>query len=177
MNFTFNVNLSEKDYLDYNVFWQMKSPYGKNNIILLRIYTAVLFVVAAFIFWMTNHSLSGVVFIVLIGVISELLSGKFYVFLIKSQIKSLSKKGKTAYSASSIMEFSEDGFSETTKLNKTEQKYSAVERISIIGGETVYIHVNNIMSYILPKSCFESKEQFDSFLNFIKTKCNTVDNY
>ena len=30
MNFKFKVNVSEQDYLDYNLFWLSKSPYGKN---------------------------------------------------------------------------------------------------------------------------------------------------
>ena len=40
-----------------------------------------------------------------------------------------------------------------------------------------YIHVNNIMSYILPFSCFESKEQYNEFFEFIKTKCSNIDIY
>ena len=67
------------------------------------------------------------------------------------------------YSPSSVIEFYEDVFIETTPDNKTEQKYSAIERISVVDNKVVYIHVNNIMSYILPFSCFESKEQYNEF--------------
>ena len=42
---------------------------------------------------------------------------------------------------------------------------------------TEYIHVNNIMAYILPLSCFETKEQYESFLDFMKTKCANIDVY
>ena len=66
---------------------------------------------------------------------------------------------------------------ETTPDNKTEQKYSVIERISVVDNKVVYIHVNNIMSYILPFSCFESKEQYNEFFEFIKTKCSNIDIY
>ena len=71
----------------------------------------------------------------------------------------------------------EDVFIETTPDNRTEQKYSAIERISVVDNKVVYIHVNNIMSYILPFSCFESNEQYNEFFKFIKTKCSNIDIY
>ena len=81
------------------------------------------------------------------------------------------------YSPIADMEFYEETFIETTPDNKTERKYSAIERVSVVDDKIIYIHVNNIMSYILPFSSFESKEQFDAFLAFIKTKCETIDTY
>lgn len=81
------------------------------------------------------------------------------------------------YSPESIMEFYEDRLVETTSDNKTELKYSAVERISIVDHKVIYIHVNIIMSYLMPISCFESKEQYDSFLEFMRTKCANIDIY
>ena len=66
---------------------------------------------------------------------------------------------------------------EITPDNKTETNYSAVERISIVDNKMIYIHVNNVMAYILPISCFESTEQYNSFMDFIKTKCSDIDVY
>ena len=81
------------------------------------------------------------------------------------------------YSPSSVIEFYEDSFVETTPDNKTEQRYASIERISIVDNKMIYIHVNNIMAYILPLSCFETKEQYDEFFEFIKTKCFNIDIY
>ncbi len=30
MKFQFNIDLTDKDYVDFNIFWQTKSRYGKN---------------------------------------------------------------------------------------------------------------------------------------------------
>ena len=77
----------------------------------------------------------------------------------------------------SEMEFYDESFMEITPDNKTEQKYSAIERVSVITDKVVYIHVNNVMSYILPLSCFESKEQYNNFLDFVRSKCTNIDVY
>ena len=82
-----------------------------------------------------------------------------------------------AYSPSAVLEFYEDGFVETTEQNKTEQKYTSVERISIVNNKMIYIHVNNIMAYILPIACFETEEQYYAFVEFMKMKCGIVDVY
>ncbi|MBR4845922.1 MAG: hypothetical protein IKU98_05835, partial [Bacteroidaceae bacterium] len=84
---------------------------------------------------------------------------------------------KMGYSPLSVIEFYEDVFIETTPENKTEQKYTAIERVSVVDNKVVYIHVNNIMSYILPVSRFESKKQYDEVFEFINTKCSTIDIY
>ena len=81
------------------------------------------------------------------------------------------------YSPVSEMEFYDESFIEITSDNKTEQKYSAIERVSVITDKVVYIHVNNVMSYILPLSCFESKEQYNNFLDFVRSKCANIDVY
>ena len=96
---------------------------------------------------------------------------------LKRQIKSLKKSGKMGYSPESVAEFYDDCFVETTPDNKVEHKYSAVERISIVDNKVVYVHINNVMAYILPFSCFKSEEQYGNFLTFIKTKCANIDVY
>ena len=81
------------------------------------------------------------------------------------------------YSPVSEIEFYDESFVEITPDNKTEQKYSAIERVSVVTDKVVYIHVNNVMSYILPLTCFESKEQYDTFLDFVRSKCANIDVY
>ena len=81
------------------------------------------------------------------------------------------------YSPASEIEFYDESFVEITPDNKTEQKYSAIERVSVITDNVVYIHVNNVMSYILPLSCFESREQYNNFLDFVRSKCTNIDVY
>ena len=181
MNFKFYINLNDNDYLNYNTFWTIKSPYGKKQILQFRIIIAVLFVVAAFLFLsgrgFSANAWIGIIPYAILLVLFELLLKRFFVWVIKGNIKSLKAKGKMGYSPVSEMEFYDESFMEITPDNKTEQKYSSIERVSVITDKVIYIHVNNVMSYILPLSCFESKEQYNNFLDFVRSKCANIDVY
>lgn len=181
MYFNFNVNLTDKDYLDYNTFWMIKSPYGKKQMLKIRILITVCIAIFALGFLLgeknaVNIWIGVIPYFLLLGLF-QLLLNPTMVWILRGNIKSLKKQGKMGYSPNSEMEFFDDGFTETTPQNKTEQKYASIERISVVKGKIIYIHVNNVMSYLLPVSCFDSKEQYDAFLNLIKTKCSIVDIY
>ena len=181
MKFQFNVNINEEDYLDYNKFWMLRSHYGKKQMSTFRIIIAVIISLIIFISLyggnFTLDSFIGIIPMAILLVLYELLLSPLFVLFLKCHLKSLKKKGKMGYSPSSVVEFYEDVFIETTPQNKTEQKYLSIERVSVVDNKVVYIHVNNIMSYILPFSCFESNEQYNEFLEFIKTKCSNIDVY
>ena len=181
MKFQFNVNINEEDYLDYNKFWMLRSHYGKKQMSTFRIIIAVIIGLIILISLyggnFTFDSFIGIIPMAILLVLYELLLSPLFVLFLKCHLKSLKKKGKMGYSPSSVIEFYEDVFIETTPDNKTEQKYSAIERVSVVDNKVIYIHVNNIMSYILPFSCFESSEQYNEFFEFIKTKCLNIDIY
>ena len=181
MKFRFNVNATDQDYLDYNKFYMLRSHYGRKRLPTLRIIIAVITAIFIFISLyrgnFTPDSFIRIIPIAILFILFELLLSPLYVSLLKSHLNDMKKKGKMGYSPSSVIEFHEDVFIETTPDNKTEQKYSAIERVSVVDNKVVYIHVNNIMSYILPFSCFESNEQYNEFFEFIKTKCSNIDIY
>ena len=181
MHFKFNIRLTDQDYLDYNIFWMLKSPYGKKQMLKFRITIAILFAAVSFLaLFGGGFSVSawlGIIPYVILLVLFELLLNPFFVWVLKNNIKSLKSKGKMGYSPVAEMEFYDERFIEVTPDTKSEQKYSAVERVSVITDKVIYIHVNNVASYILPLSCFESNEQYNEFLDFVKTKCTNVDVY
>ncbi len=181
MKFSFNVNLTDRDYLDFNLFGLMRSPYGKKQLRSSRIILIAMLVIYAGISLygggFTRDTLIGMIPPVMVILLALLLLKRFYVSIIKWNVKSLKKTGKMAYSPVAVLEFSEDSIIETAAEERTEKKYSMVERISIVDNKVIYIHTNNVMAYILPMSCFESKEQYNSFLEFISSKCLNVDTY
>ena len=181
MNFKFNINLNDNDYLNYNTFWTIKSPYGKKQMLKFRITIAILFVAISFLSLFgggfSADAWIGIIPYAILLVLYELLLNPLFCWILKGNIKSLKAKGKMGYSPVSEIEFYDESFIEITPDNKTEQKYSAIERVSVITDKVVYIHVNNVMSYILPLSCFESKEQYNNFLDFVRSKCANIDVY
>ncbi|MBQ4602153.1 MAG: YcxB family protein [Clostridia bacterium] len=181
MNFKFNVVTNDQDYLDYNEFWMLRSPYGKKQTLTVRMIFTVMVsaVIIGYLIYnrFTEGALVSVFPLVAFLVLIEIFFNKIMAASLKRQIKSMKKKGKMGYTPEAVLEFFEDTFTESTPDMKTERKYSAIERISVIDNRMIYIHVNNVMAYILPVSCFESQEQCDRFFEFIRTKCANIDVY
>lgn len=181
MLFQFNVNMTDKEYLDYNVFWLTRSPYGKKQMKSGRITIGALYIAFILITLLAGNfsaeSFLSTIPLVILLVLFQLLLKRFLAWSLKGQIKTLKKSGKMGYTSNSVVQFNEDDFVDCAPDCKMEHKYSAIERISIVGNKAVYIHVNNVMAYTLPISCFENEKQYDDFLDFMRTKCDNIDVY
>ncbi len=181
MHFTFNIRMTDDDYLKFNQFHMLRSPYGKKQLLTFRVLAAIMVLLVSACVLIANNFASEALFTVILFLIFlliiELCAPKMLASSLKHQIKALKKNGKPGYSPSSVIEFFDDSFTESTDTAKAELKYSSIERVSVIGHDAIYLHVNNIMAYILPANTFASNEEYNNFLNFIKTKCNTIDYY
>ena len=178
MRFKFNIHVTEKDYLDYNRFWQFQSPYGKKQIISLRVIFALLFGIAAIATliggdFTIDSIIEAAIFMVAMAIFQFILP-TILAWSLKRQIKVLKKKGKMAYAPEATMDFYEEIFTSKTPESKTETKYTTIERISVVRDKAIYLHVNNVMAYIIPIKSFASNEQFESFLTFIQSKCTNL---
>lgn len=181
MKFLFNVTVNDQDYLDYNIFMMIRSPYGKKQIdtyrITITVIVAIFILVTLFRGGFSRESILVVILMIIILTLTQVFLPRYFSWSLKCHFKNVKKNGKMGYSPESVIEFYEESFVETTPEDKSEHKYSAIERISVVDNKVIYIHVNNVMSYMLPLSSFESKEQYDSFFEFIKTKCAIIDIY
>ena len=181
MNFKFNIQLTEQDYLDYNTFWSLKSPYGKKTMTGIRVMMAIAFgllILATLLEGdFSSETWTSISLYVILLVVFQLTYNKIYKAFLKGYIKNLKKKGKMGYSPNATITFLDETFFEETPENKTEAKYASIERVSLVGDQVIYIHVNNVLAYILPSSCFESKAKYEKFVEFLKTKCPQIDVY
>ena len=158
-----------------------KSHYGKRQIRNFRIAIAIilLFFILVYAYgggFSLDAFLNAMPCIILF-LLFEIGIVPFLKLVTRYTVKSLKKSGKAGYSPKSVMEFYDDSFIEITDENETRQKYTAIERVSIISGKNIYIHINTVMGYILPFDCFENDSQHESFIEFIKTKCSNIDIY
>ena len=181
MKFKFNITLNEKDYLDYNVFSITKSPYGKKQMKSFRFTIGLVFaVVVLMCLYGGSFSLSAFLSVIptlIFAVLFQIFMPNIMAFSVRWAIKKQKTSGKMGFAPISTLEFDDEVFIETTPDNKTETKYPTIERISIVNKKVMYIHVNNVASYILPLSCFETKEQYDEFIKFIGSKCSVIEHY
>ena len=181
MKYQFNLKVTEKDYIDFNTFWMFRAPYGKKQILTYRIVIAAILAVFALVSLFgggfSKEAFIGIIPTILILVVFQLIFKPMFSATLKGQIKKMKKAGKPGYSESAVMEFYDDNFVETTPENRTEVKYSAIEKVSVVDDTVIYIHVNNVMAYILTFTSFESINQREEFLDFLKEKGATVDIY
>ena len=174
MRFRIETKCTAEDYLDWNMFWMNKSPYAKRQMVYLRIMLTLIVCIIAFSVvrrgGFSSQAWLRFIFMMLLTVPVQLLLPLYFKYALKRRIKRLEKTGKRLYSPEAVIEFYDDIFVETTPESKIEQKYSSIDRISIVSDKMIYIHINNTMVFILPVRCFESRQQYESFLEFIKTR-------
>jgi hypothetical protein len=181
MEYAFKVTLNDQDYYEFNKFVAFKGKQGKKEVNRVRFYLSVLFIAIAVLFWaMSDFSKDGLydalVYVILLVIVQALLKPMMRL-IIKIQIKMLKKGGKMPYSAESVLRFTDEGFSEVSAEHKTEQAYAAVERVSVVEGIAIYVHINKLMGFLLPEKSFENKAHWDSFVAFLQTKIPIVDFY
>lgn len=173
MKYQFQISLTEDDYLQFNKFHLFRSPYGRRNFYRGATVAGVIFLVIAFlpalVKGFTTRTVAEAIPVLLFALLLLCYKPYFMLFL-KAHIKWQKKNGKVSFSPKATMEFYEDHFVETTEENRTEQKYTAVERISVVENRYVYLHTNSIMAYIIPMASFASREEYDGFLTFAKER-------
>ena len=173
MKFSFSITLTDEDYFEFNKFHSLESHYGVNKTSKLRWFvTALLGVVilaACFVGGFDSFFFSYSVAVLVLLVCYNLFWRQLMSWSIKSSLKHLKKKGKLAYSPFSTLEFGVEGIVETTDVLRVEQKYSAIERVSVVEGRYIYIHNSNLGAYIIPMSAFSDQSEYESFLDFLAT--------
>ena len=181
MKFKLEINLTDQDYLDYNIFWQLKSPYGSKRFKGLRILLLIILSILVIINFMESgfsvNGFLGILPLLIAAALLWFLFPKITVGSIKSQIKALKKQGKLPYTPSSVMEFYEDKIVDISPLMRVEEAYAMIERVSIVENQVIYIHTSNVGGHIIPRSCFTSPEEFVSFIEFLKTKNGNIQCY
>lgn len=177
MNYSVDVTLNDTDYYIFNDFSLFKSKIGKKRMLTYRIIIAAIILFFPILFLITGKIIkTTLIAYALLLILFQALLVPAYKLILRLHVKSLTKNGKPLYSKASHLDFFENSFTETTSDDKTERNYSGVERVSVYNGY-IYIHVNPILAYILPRSAFQNDKDFSAFIEFLKEKCATVDIY
>ena len=181
MKYQFDVKLSEQDYLDFNLFHMMRSPYGKKQLKNIRLMFVFALALLGAIFVMSQGFSKDTAFSVAVMVASflvfQIFIRQFLKWSVKLTVKGQKGTGKMGYSPESILEFYDDYLIETMPGKKIEQNYSEIENVCLVDMKIIYIYVTNVSAYMLPLSCFKSKVELDEFIGFLQTKGIKVDIY
>lgn len=180
MKYRLQVNISEQDYLDFNLFWMLRSPYGKkqrNSVKITIVIIAFVFIALAFLTLEMTVAIVFSVLLLCVFAVFLFLFPRYYKKTLQKQFKSIKKSGKMAYTPSAVLEFYDDYYVEIDPEKRIQQNYTAIERISLADHVMIYLHTNNVGAVLLPVRSFSSKEEYDSFMAFISSKCTKIDTY
>lgn len=181
MLYLFQIQITEKDYYAFNLFHALRSPYGKPSVRMIRILFAIITVVLVgyvlFPFTGELAQIISAVHLLIITSLLQLLVHPIFILILKLNIRQMKKTGKMPYSPESTIEFYDTTFKEITPGQSSEYAYDKLERISVVRGQAIYMHLNNLGAYIIPENCFPTPADTENFIQFLKTKCKTIDTY
>ena len=177
MNFKFDVRITEEDYINFNKFTSISSPYGKKSMKGIRMILAVIGILLILHSFLTSGfttaGIGAAVVYALIIAALQLLLIPYMRFSIKMNVEAIKKSGSLPYSEEAGMEFCESYFVETTPLTKTATRYEKIQNVYEIEKRYVYIYVSTISAFIIPATAFSSLSEYEDFVSFIKTKCES----
>lgn len=180
MHFSFNVKLTDDDYLLFNEFALKNSNMNKKADIITKALISIIFILSALNLIITNGintvSVVAAGFLIVMWLIFMLCSKKanavFTRFFTRMLIKG---KVKKPYTPDSVLEFYDEYFKEIAPDNKSEINYSAIDKVTFVNGKYVFLFLDQIRGYVVPFNCFESEAQQNAFIDFITSVCNKTE--
>ena len=181
MLFNFNINITEDDYLNYNLFHSLESSHGRKMALKGRIiYVSVLLALAALVLIVLGFTMFSIIYdaILLIMVLRYMVFYKKIVGRsIKRYIIRLKKMGKLPFDSESTFEFYEDKIIETTPTKRTEIQYDGIERVCLVSNRYAFFYNSISSAYVLPIPQIKEQVNFTEFVSFISKKCKNVEYY
>ena len=170
MKFQFHVELTPEIVARFNTFVMTKTNYGKRQIRGFNIGFSVFAVILILIFLIRNgfSSMTLAMSLPIVIVWAGFIIG--FPTLLKASLNGMVKKSNAGYDPQADVVFYDDVLEEITDDKTTKQTYKAVHRVTDDGGLAIYLFIDDIRAYILPRSSFESDEQYAAFLTFINEK-------
>lgn len=182
MRFRLNAAINDEEYIDFNKFNLLRSPYGRSymikNVILVDICLGVVaigFLLTALLFDSFALLAAFLLFAAAAGAYPFVLP-KLLIIKMEKQIRPLLASGEPVYTREQAIEFHDDILiSDNGKeINKVE--YANIDRICISDGH-IYVFTKIKIAYIIKISDFDSREEYSRFLDFIEDRFERVEFY
>lgn len=178
--FTFNFNLSEKDFINFNeyVFYNDKS--FKKNYYTFKFKLPIMIWLICIFKFILDCNLKAIIFSTILYFLLWIIFMCFFGFTFKNHIKKIvkmtvintKKNGTLPYDTINTINFNSDEIIEENPNKKNIFKYKAIEKIDI-NDNYYYIFLNSIGAIIIPKKVIKTKKEKEEFYNFL---CKKVGN-
>ena len=173
--YRFEFKLNDLDYTDFHKFHLSNSPAVKKQIFALRLLLPVILVILTAILYKRitdfNFFIHRIISLVILSIVWILAIKPLFNFSLGIQIKLMKKDGKLPYGQDNLLIFDEDFYIEIADETESKRKYSKIEKINI-RKNMVCVYISVAQAILIPFSAFESEQQRNEFLSFLKDKTN-----
>ena len=176
MQYSYDVSVSEDDYIEFNTyhFYMQKSNVILNWV--LRLLPSIIFIGAILFQYLKGERqlafliIEAVLFFVF-ALIWFLCSKNVFVRSFEKQIRKLKSLGKLPFSEMATIDFSDDSITETTRTCTNTVTYNDVERLCVnSNGRAIYIFFNAVAAFLIPFGTFSTDAERLEFISFVENK-------
>lgn len=175
--FEFKYAITEKDYIDYNIFTYFNSPLNKRRIYFRKCSMLIIFAfLALFHLYISDFrffiSAPYIAFLTIAAVLYLLFFKKIAVFNITRNIKRMKKIDKDINGGGiNTYKFRDNEFELLSDTAESKLEYKIIKNI-VVTQNAVYLYSNSLQALILPSRIFENPENQNQFLGFLREKTN-----
>ncbi len=168
---TLNYNLTEEDYIDFNLFHYNNSPKMKKQNTRQLVAIPVLFFILGtlYVVFTKPDSILAPLIICILGTVVWVLAYPFFVKReLKKQVVTLMKEGKKDELVGEYtLTINEDGIHEKNHARSVKSDYDIIEKISM-DDKHLYIYNGPMSAFMVPHTAFKSTEEEDETVAYIK---------
>ena len=169
-SFTYNYNLTDDDYLEYNKYHNFANTSTLKIFFVLKVILFALLGLMVLLNLLPGISTGINIFVtIFFGLAIAYGYRPLITQLLKWQITATSKKGKLPYGKNVHLQFDADIYTETNENIQIKIKYGSLEKIAH-GSTAIYLYIGAMQATILPYSAFESEAQKQELLYFLNSK-------
>lgn len=172
--FEFNYSLSDRDYIEFNIYHLFNSSVSMGYSSFLRWSVPFIFAMMVFPFLSGANDAGMSLLILLLTVFCAVWILSYKKIMgrsLKLYIERTKKTGKMPYCGGAILQFTDEHIIQITEDEETKIKYRKIEKI-VVADSAVYIYLNAISAHIIPHRSFDNPMQQYEFLSFLESKAN-----
>lgn len=166
--------LTEEDYINYNLDHSKKSPSMKKSILIQRIMGPVIFVIAPFViiqfseiplwYWLMIFGLSSIAWFVYYP--------KYTMWEIKRRVKKMLEEGnnENLFNQRKLL-LTDEGITETSSIGASNISWDKIESLEETE-DYLYIYISSVSAHIVPKRIFENLDEQEEFVGKIAKEIN-----
>ncbi len=159
-------NLTEEDYINFNMFHAKNSTTVKRALNLQRFISPIIFIILSFVLSKIGSIpfLGLFITFLLVSVLWIIFYPKyFYSYMIRNSKKMIKEGKNDGLLAGHHMILSEEGIVDSNANGETKVTWSGIKTLSE-DQDNLYIYNSSVSAYILPKRELDDVEEIKSFL-------------